>query len=62
MTQVALMLCAILMVLTRDTMVFRDVTDSAGIEATHRGIWDESISGRYENGYLAAGQAWGRLR
>lgn len=41
-----------------DEPLFEDVSDDAGIESTHRAIWDESAPGRYENGYLAAGTAW----
>lgn len=37
-------------------IVFVDVSEAAGIDATHRGVWDV-----YDQkvGYLAAGQAWG---
>ena len=39
-----------------DVPIFVDVSERAGITATHRGIWDpeESLTG-----YLAIGQAWG---
>ncbi len=39
-----------------DSPIFVDVSETAGISATHRGIWDpeESLTG-----YLAIGQAWG---
>ena len=46
------------MVLSEDTLAFQDVSDRAGITATHRAIWDENAPGPYDNGYLAAGQAW----
>ena len=45
--------------LQNNTMLFRDVTEFAEIDATHQGIWNENIPWPYENGYLAAGQAWG---
>ena len=35
---------------------FADVTQQAGIEATHRALWDPKETG---TGYLAVGQAWG---
>ena len=44
--------------LLQDNLLFIDVSESAGIEATHRAIWDENAPGPYENGYLAAGTAW----
>ena len=44
--------------LVRDATAFRDVSAAAGINATHRAIWDENAPGPYKNGYLAAGQAW----
>ena len=39
-----------------DAPIFVDVSEKAGITATHLGIWDpeESLTG-----YLAIGQAWG---
>lgn len=43
---------------TSDELIFEDVTDIAGITATHRAIWDEDAPGRYANAYLAAGTAW----
>ena len=36
--------------------IFRDVSATAGISATHRGVWDPEES---RQGYLAIGQAWG---
>ena len=45
--------------LANDPSLFHDVSEEAGIHATHRGIWDENAPGQYENGYLAAGTAWG---
>ena len=39
--------------------LFKDVTDQAGIRATHRGIWRDYATGPYDNGYLAVGSAWG---
>ena len=35
---------------------FTDVSEAAGVLATHRGVWDPEESRR---GYLAVGQAWG---
>jgi enediyne biosynthesis protein E4 len=37
-------------------LVFEDVSEAAGIHATHRGVWDVYDT---KQGYLAAGQAWG---
>ena len=45
--------------LLQDTVLFQDVSDTAGIDASHRAIWNENAPGPYENGYLAAGSAWG---
>ena len=36
--------------------IFRDVSEAAGINATHRAIWDPDEA---LQGYLAIGQAWG---
>ena len=44
--------------LTQDNLLFVDVSQRAGISATHRAIWNENAPGPYENGYLAAGSAW----
>ncbi len=41
-----------------DTLLFLDVSDDAGIGATHRAIWDEDAPKYYDNQYLAAGTAW----
>jgi len=41
-----------------DTALFRDVSASAGIAATHRGIWYEYVPVPYDDGYMAAGSAW----
>ena len=39
---------------------FVDVTEAAGINATHRGSWEEFVDGEeFTDGYLAVGQAWG---
>ena len=54
----ALPLFMILLSLLGDTILFQDVSDEAGISATHRAIWDEDAPGLYDNGYLAAGSAW----
>ena len=48
----------LLLSLLGDTILFHDVSDSAGISATHRAVWDESAPELYTNGYLAAGSAW----
>ena len=44
--------------LLQDTILFRDVSERAGISATHSGIWNENVPVPYDNGYLAAGSAW----
>jgi enediyne biosynthesis protein E4 len=59
MTQPKLYIIILSFLLLGNTPFFEDVSDDAGIQATHRAIWDESAPGPYENGYLAAGQAWG---
>ncbi len=41
-----------------DTILFRDVSAQAGINATHRAIWYEHAPVPYEGAYLAAGSAW----
>ncbi len=41
-----------------DTILFQDVSEQAGITATHRAIWNENAPGPYKDGYLAAGTAW----
>ena len=51
-------LLLILLSLLGDTILFHDVSQEAGISATHRAIWDEDAPGLYDNGYLAAGSAW----
>ena len=38
---------------------FVDVTEQAGIVAAHRGLWLSYATAPYQNGYLAAGSAWG---
>ena len=48
----------LLFFLLQDSLLFVDVSESAGINSTHRAIWDENAPGPYENGYLAAGSAW----
>ena len=42
----------------QDDTLFHDVSDTAGIAATHRAIWDEDAPVPYADGYLAAGSAW----
>lgn len=37
-------------------IVFQDVTEAAGVAATHRAVWDVYDAGE---GYLVTGQAWG---
>ena len=44
--------------LIQDNLLFLDVSDEAGITATHRAIWNENAPGPYADGYLAAGSAW----
>nr|MDQ3398983.1 VCBS repeat-containing protein [Deinococcota bacterium] len=39
-----------------ETFVFTDVSEAAGIHATHRAVWDPNGS---KEGYLGVGQAWG---
>ena len=41
------------------TLAFWDVSDAAGVKATHRGDWDEFGGGEFTEGYMAVGQAWG---
>lgn len=41
-----------------DTILFRDVSEQAGITATHRAIWREDVPVPYDGAYLAAGSAW----
>ena len=41
-----------------DTILFHDVSAPAGIQATHRGIWNENVPVPYDDGYMAAGSAW----
>ena len=42
----------------QDDALFHDVSDTAGIAATHRAIWDEDAPVPYDDAYLAAGSAW----
>ena len=42
--------------------IFVDATAAAGIDAPHRGTWDEFTGKAFAHGYLGTGQAWGRLR
>lgn len=43
-----------------ETEVFMDVTDVAGITATHRASWNEfSVVTPFTDGYMGIGQAWG---
>ena len=44
--------------LLQDNLLFIDISEQAGINATHRAIWNENAPGPYDNGYLAAGTAW----
>ena len=39
--------------------VFVDATAAAGIDAPHRGTWDEFTGKAFAHGYLGTGQAWG---
>ena len=60
-TALPIVLCMLLVGGARSSggaKVFEDVTDRAGISAAHRAIWNENAPGPYDNGYLAAGQAW----
>ncbi|KAA3664334.1 MAG: hypothetical protein DWQ04_06270 [Chloroflexi bacterium] len=43
------------------TPIFRDVSEAAGISATHRASWDElgPNKSNFTDGYMAIGQAWG---
>ena len=41
-----------------DREIFTDVSQAAGIQATHRGVWD-LFDPDFESGYLGVGQAWG---
>jgi hypothetical protein len=41
-----------------DGPLYRDVTEAAGINARHGGIWRDYATEPYENAYLAAGSAW----
>jgi len=41
-----------------DTILFRDVSAQAGINASHRAIWYEHAPVPYQGAYLAAGSAW----
>ncbi len=52
-------LFAFVLLLQPDETIFVDVSEGAGINASHRAIWYEDILDPYENGYLAVGQAWG---
>ena len=44
--------------IVQDNTLFHDVSESAGIAATHRAIWDEDAPVPYADAYLAAGSAW----
>ncbi len=48
----------LLFFLLGDSILFSDVSQSAGISATHRAIWNEDAPGPYPDGYLAAGSGW----
>ena len=48
----------LLFFLLSDSILFSDVSQSAGISAAHRAIWDENAPGPYPDGYLAAGSGW----
>jgi len=39
--------------------LFTDVTEAAGIQASHRSSWEEFTGGEFATGYLGTGQAWG---
>ena len=51
-----LLLCLFLTLPIQAQTQFVDVTAAAGIDASHRGIWDPDEA---RQGYLAIGQAWG---
>ncbi len=52
-----LMLAALTFTLAaQEASPFSDVSEAAGVQVTHRGIWDPEETRR---GYLAVGQAWG---
>ncbi len=62
-TYLLLLLCSLCLIFLYSSFptsaqapIFRDVSAEAGIEATHRAIWDDKEAMR---GYLAIGQAWG---
>ena len=48
----------LLFFLLGDSIIFSDVSHSAGITAPYRAIWNENAPGPYPDGYLAAGSAW----
>lgn len=50
--------CIALSAFTDDTVPFINVSESAGITATHRGEW-ELFEHDFASGYLGIGQAWG---
>ena len=54
----ALMLCIILLTAIGKLEPFVDVSEAAGIAATHSGYW-ELFEDEFASGYLGIGQAWG---
>lgn len=53
---IALLAMLTLTLVAQEVSPFTDVSEAAGVHATHRAVWDPEESRR---GYLAVGQAWG---